>query len=147
MEYISVVCIGGRKPGASLASESWFTCISRYWAGLLSTSPSENSKETNKLINISATSRKLKIREITVEKPSKRYHFACIRELNQRRQRRQWRRCKKYEFASFYTLSRLFEPAKFDKWCRRFSWSWILKDFIEAQKETGKFVVLCSRPI
>ena len=26
------------------------------------------------------------------------------------------------------------------------SWSWILKDFVLAQKETGKFVVVCSRP-
>ena len=25
-----------------------------------------------------------------------------------------------------------------------FSWSWILKDFIEVQKQEGKFVVLCS---
>ena len=27
-----------------------------------------------------------------------------------------------------------------------FSWSWILKDFIQLQKEEGKFVVVCSRP-
>ena len=27
-----------------------------------------------------------------------------------------------------------------------FSWSWILKDFIQVQKEEGKFVVVCSRP-
>ena len=27
-----------------------------------------------------------------------------------------------------------------------FSWSWILKDFIQVQKEEGKFVVLCPRP-
>ena len=26
-----------------------------------------------------------------------------------------------------------------------FSWSWILKDFIEVQKEEGKFVVVCPR--
>ena len=26
------------------------------------------------------------------------------------------------------------------------SWSWILKDFVQVQKETGKFVVVCSRP-
>ena len=26
-----------------------------------------------------------------------------------------------------------------------FSWSWILKDFIQVQKEEGKFVVVCSR--
>ena len=27
-----------------------------------------------------------------------------------------------------------------------FSWSWILKDFIQVQKEEEKFVVVCSRP-
>ena len=27
-----------------------------------------------------------------------------------------------------------------------FSWSWILKDFIQVQKEEGKFVVECPRP-
>ena len=27
-----------------------------------------------------------------------------------------------------------------------FSWSWILKDSIQVQKEEGKFVVVCSRP-
>ena len=27
-----------------------------------------------------------------------------------------------------------------------FSWSWILNDFIQAQKEEGKFVVVCPRP-
>ena len=27
-----------------------------------------------------------------------------------------------------------------------FSWSWIRKDFIQVQKEEGKFVVLCPRP-
>ena len=27
-----------------------------------------------------------------------------------------------------------------------FSWSWILKDFIQVQKEEGKFVVVCPRP-
>ena len=26
-----------------------------------------------------------------------------------------------------------------------FSWSWILKDFIQAQKDEGKFVVVCPR--
>ena len=26
-----------------------------------------------------------------------------------------------------------------------FSWSWILKDFIQVQKEEGKFVVVCPR--
>ena len=27
-----------------------------------------------------------------------------------------------------------------------FSWSWILKDFIQAQKDKEKFVVVCPRP-
>ena len=27
-----------------------------------------------------------------------------------------------------------------------FSWSWILKDFTQVQKEEGKFVVVCPRP-
>ena len=27
-----------------------------------------------------------------------------------------------------------------------FSWSWILKDFIQVQKDEGKFVVVCPRP-
>ena len=27
-----------------------------------------------------------------------------------------------------------------------FSWSWIIKDFIQAQKDEGKFVVECPRP-
>ena len=27
-----------------------------------------------------------------------------------------------------------------------FSWSWILKDFIQVQKGEGKFVVVCRRP-
>ena len=27
-----------------------------------------------------------------------------------------------------------------------FSWGWILKDFIQVQKEEGKFVVVCPRP-
>ena len=27
-----------------------------------------------------------------------------------------------------------------------FSWSWIRKDFIQVQKEEGKFVVVCPRP-
>ena len=27
-----------------------------------------------------------------------------------------------------------------------FSWSWILKDFIQVQKEEGNFVVVCPRP-
>ena len=27
-----------------------------------------------------------------------------------------------------------------------FSWSWILKDFIQAQKDEGKFVEVCPRP-
>ena len=26
------------------------------------------------------------------------------------------------------------------------SWSWILKDFIQVQKEKGEFVVVCPRP-
>ena len=26
-----------------------------------------------------------------------------------------------------------------------FSWSWILKDYIQVQKEEGKFVVVCPR--
>ena len=28
-----------------------------------------------------------------------------------------------------------------------FSWSWILKEFIQVHKEKGKFLVLCSRPV
>ena len=28
-----------------------------------------------------------------------------------------------------------------------FSWSWILKDFIQVQKDEGKFVVVCPRPL
>ena len=28
-----------------------------------------------------------------------------------------------------------------------FSWSWILKDFIQFQKEGGKFVVVCPRTV
>ena len=27
-----------------------------------------------------------------------------------------------------------------------FSWSWIIKDFTQVQKEEGKFVVVCPRP-
>ena len=27
-----------------------------------------------------------------------------------------------------------------------FSWSWILKDFVQVQKQEGKFVVVCPRP-
>ena len=27
-----------------------------------------------------------------------------------------------------------------------FSWSWIPKDFIQARKDEGKFVVVCPRP-
>ena len=27
-----------------------------------------------------------------------------------------------------------------------FSWSWILKDFIQVKKDKGKFVVVCPRP-
>ena len=27
-----------------------------------------------------------------------------------------------------------------------FSWSWIVKDFIQVEKEEGKFVVVCPRP-
>ena len=27
-----------------------------------------------------------------------------------------------------------------------FSWSWIRKDFIQVQKEEGKFVLVCPRP-
>ena len=27
-----------------------------------------------------------------------------------------------------------------------FSWGWILKNFIQVQKEEGKFVVVCPRP-
>ena len=27
-----------------------------------------------------------------------------------------------------------------------FSWNWILKHFIQVQKEEGKFVVVCPRP-
>ena len=27
-----------------------------------------------------------------------------------------------------------------------FSWGWILKDFIQVQKEVGKFVFVCPRP-
>ena len=27
-----------------------------------------------------------------------------------------------------------------------FSWCWIIKDFIQAQKDEGKFVVVCPRP-
>ena len=27
-----------------------------------------------------------------------------------------------------------------------FSWSWKLKDFIQAQKDEGKFVLVCPRP-
>ena len=27
-----------------------------------------------------------------------------------------------------------------------FSWSWILKDFIQVKKEEGKFVIVCPRP-
>ena len=55
-----------------------------------------------------------------------------IRNLKQGRRPRQWKRRSKNEFAFFQTFD--------------FSWSWILKDFIEAQKDEGKFVVVCPRP-
>ena len=42
----------------------------------------------------------------------------------------------KNEFAFFQTQLRLFGPAQYDK----------LKDFIQVQKQEGKFVVVCPRP-
>ena len=44
------------------------------------------------------------------------------------------------EFAFFQTQSRLFGPAKYFK-CRR-----IFLEFIQVQKDKGKFVVVCPRP-
>ena len=53
------------------------------------------------------------------------------------------------EFASFQILSRLF-GSYLDAFNLShegdYSWSLILKDFIQVQKERGKFVVVCSRP-
>ena len=52
---------------------------------------------------------------------------------------------KKNEFAFFQTWSRLFGPAQYLKG-RRLFLGWILMDFIQVQKDEGKFVVVCPRP-
>ena len=52
---------------------------------------------------------------------------------------------KKNEFA-FLQLNRVYlEPLNMSN-AGDFSWGWILKDFIQVQKEEGKFVVVCPRP-
>ena len=70
---------------------------------------------------------------------------AYDRELKWRRRRRQRKRRCQNEFASHQTLSCLRGPAQFAK-LRRFSWSWILKDFIQVLEKKRKFVVVCSPP-
>ena len=45
-----------------------------------------------------------------------------------------------------FKLNRVYlEPLNMSN-AGNFSWSWIRKDFIQVQKEEGKFVVLCPRP-
>ena len=52
---------------------------------------------------------------------------------------------KKMNLRSF-KLNRVYlDPLKMSN-AGDFSWSWILKDFIQVQKEVGKFVVVCPRP-
>ena len=45
----------------------------------------------------------------------------------------------------FFKLNRVYlDPLNMSN-VGDFSWSWILKDFIQVQKEKGKFVVVCPR--
>ena len=59
-----------------------------------------------------------------------------IWELKQRRRPRQWKRRSHNALASLQTLSRLFNLSN----AGAFSWSCILKDFIQFQNQKGKFV-------
>ena len=52
---------------------------------------------------------------------------------------------KKNEFAFFQTYRVCLDPLNMSN-VGDFSWSWIRKDFIQVQKEEGKFVVVCPRP-
>ena len=52
---------------------------------------------------------------------------------------------KKMNFRSF-KLNRVYlHPLNVSN-AGNFSWGWIVKDFIQVQKEEGKFVVVCPRP-
>ena len=68
------------------------------------------------------------------------------RDLKQGRQRRQWNVPKKMNLRSF-KLNRVYlDPLNMSN-AGDISWSWILKpDFIQVQKEEGKFLVVCPRP-
>ena len=52
---------------------------------------------------------------------------------------------KKVNLRSF-KLNRVYLDPFNTSYAGDFSWSWILKDFIQVQKEEGKFVVVCPRP-
>ena len=71
---------------------------------------------------------------------------AVIRDLKQWRRQRQWKRHLKNWV---WVLSNLIASIWTLSICQMqgdFSWSWIRKDFIQVQKERGKFVVACPRP-
>ena len=66
-------------------------------------------------------------------------------DLKERRPRRQWNDGKKMNLSSF-KLNRVYLDPLNTSNAGDFSCSWILKDFIQAQKDGGKFVVVCPRP-
>ena len=68
-----------------------------------------------------------------------------IRDLKQGRRDGSENFSKKMNLRSF-KLNRVYlDPLKMSS-ADDFSWSWILKDFIQVQKGEGKFVVVCPRP-
>ena len=68
-------------------------------------------------------------------------------ELKQRRRQRQWKRRSKKKIIVIIicALSNLIAPPYMLN-AGDFFWGWIIKDFIQVQKDTGKFVVVCPRP-
>ena len=52
---------------------------------------------------------------------------------------------KKMNFRSFKLYRVYLDPLNVSN-AGNFSWGWIVKDFIQVQKEEGKFVVVCPRP-
>ena len=70
-----------------------------------------------------------------------------IRDLKQRRRRRQWKNVAKKMNLRPFKLNRVYLDPQNMSNAGDFSWSWILKDFIQVEKEEGKFVVVCPRPL
>ena len=106
----------------------------------------KNVRTSQELDFLLFTTSKNNLSELHISLPTPSDSFSDpVRELKQRRRQRQWKRHQKMNLRSL-KLNRVYlDPLNMSN-AGDFSWSWILKDFIQVQKEEGKFVVVCPRP-